>query len=380
VLWALPTWKPTRSPVTEVTLSETLIFGTILVVPIIFSSSCYFKLTSTHGAPSQFHDTGFLTAKLVFIHSVLICVLWQMWLPSLGWPWHWLGANPSPWIGVTVLLLIAAVVLVINVSSRIGYQHTLNARREMILGELRQLTTSSIGGAALIVLAFVILWEVFKNTLKTYLLLSPPAEVLSGLYRLLISGSMVIPNAKTTLWPDINVSLLEVVIGLILAGSLGILTTTLTPRGERPKFIISNALMLAEIAPIGLWMTLLVTIPGFIPFWSKATMAACLAFYPLTHTLRCLNDYPVICRLLLALEQALPFAFVGMIFGELFGGTAGLSFVATVASASLQVPEAIATSLVEFGLLAGVSTVIRCVVKHIYFSDADLKVVASTVA
>ena len=250
----------------------------------------------------------------------------------------------------------------------------------MILGELRQLTTSSIGGAALIVLAFVILWEVFKNTLKTYLLLSPPAEVLSGLYRLLISGSMVIPNAKTTLWPDINVSLLEVVIGLILAGSLGILTTTLTPRGERPKFIISNALMLAEIAPIGLWMTLLVTIPGFIPFWSKATMAACLAFYPLTHTLRCLNDYPVICRLLLALEQALPFAFVGMIFGELFGGTAGLSFVATVASASLQVPEAIATSLVEFGLLAGVSTVIRCVVKHIYFSDADLKVVASTVA
>jgi hypothetical protein len=59
-----------------------------------------------------------------------------------------------------------------------------------------------------------------------------------------------------------------------------------------------------------------------------------------------------------------------MTLSEMFGGTAGLSFVATVAGASLQVTEAVATAFVEFGLLACISIVIRLMLKHVFFSES----------
>ena len=131
------------------------------------------------------------------------------------------------------------------------------------------------------------------------------------------------------------------------------------------------ALSLSEIAPIGLWMGFLVTVPGFIAFWSKATLVACLAFYTISHTLLCFDDHAWPIRFTLAIEQALPFAFVGMIFSEMFGGTGGLAFVLAVTSSTLMVADTIATSLITFTLLVVISSALRFVVKRLLIAKLE---------
>jgi hypothetical protein len=49
VLWALPGWKAPRVFQADVAASETLVVGTIIVVPLIFISSVYFRLRSMYG-------------------------------------------------------------------------------------------------------------------------------------------------------------------------------------------------------------------------------------------------------------------------------------------------------------------------------------------
>lgn len=371
VLWGLPSWKPGNSQGANVAALETLFLGTIVVVPMIFLSSCYFTLSSIISTSGAVRNTGFKTAKLVFLHSLLVCLLWQMWIPSSGWPWYWFALTPSPFIGVAVLFLLGAVVWLLNTCARVSWPHDLDIKKSLIHWQSKHFTAKSFVGATLIVIASVLFWQLFKDGLREYLLLAPPSEVLAALYRLLVTGSTAFPQAGATIWRDLNVSLLEVTAGLALAGLIGVAFTKMLDTSERANQVLYRIASLAEVAPIGLWMILFVTIPGFITFWSKATLVGCLAFYPLISTLRCFKDYPATCRWLLALEQSMPFAFVGMIFGEMFGGTVGLSFVVAVAHATLRLTDAAAVSLLEFGLLAMISCGIRFVVKRIYLSTSQ---------
>jgi ABC-type nitrate/sulfonate/bicarbonate transport system permease component len=68
---------------------------------------------------------------------------------------------------------------------------------------------------------------------------------------------------------------------------------------------------------------------------------------------------------LLALDNALPYAFVGMLFGQLFASTAGLGFLIVVMRAEGNRTEALATSLITFGLLVVVSLALTLVAKTI---------------
>jgi ABC-type nitrate/sulfonate/bicarbonate transport system permease component len=68
----------------------------------------------------------------------------------------------------------------------------------------------------------------------------------------------------------------------------------------------------------------------------------------------------------MAIDNALPFAFVAMLFGELWAATAGLGFVMTVASATYQTNKGLAGFLITVFLLVALSTTVRWIVKRFY--------------
>jgi hypothetical protein len=188
VLWGLPSWKPSTSQVDNVTELASFITQTIAVVPMIVLSSCYFRSSSVVSEPAPDRKTGFTTAKPVLLHSLLICLLWQMWLPS-GWPWHWFNFFFGPSIGIAVLFQLGATVWFVTACARVSWQHDLDARRALIHWQSNHFTAKSFVGAILIVIACLIFWQLFKVGVTEYFLVAPPSEVLVALYRLLAQKS-----------------------------------------------------------------------------------------------------------------------------------------------------------------------------------------------
>jgi hypothetical protein len=63
--------------------------------------------------------------------------------------------------------------------------------------------------------------------------------------------------------------------------------------------------------------------PGFV-FWQKVLAVGCLTFFPFVQALWGLCKHPWPYRVLLAVDDAFPIAFVTMLFAELMAATAGL--------------------------------------------------------
>src|SRR5207237_10832254 len=96
-------------------------------------------------------------------------------------------------------------------------------------------------------------------------------------------------------------------------------------------------LPLTRIAPIVLWLlvwvTWIVSLQDFLVLWHKVIAVGCLTFFPFVQALWGLRERPLLYRVLMAIDDSLPIAFVTMCFGELYAATRGLGFIMTVASA-----------------------------------------------
>ncbi len=66
---------------------------------------------------------------------------------------------------------------------------------------------------------------------------------------------------------------------------------------------------------------------------------------------------------MVATDEALPYAFAGMFFGEAYAATAGIGFFVIVAVATSKTADAVAASFIAFIVLVGVSSVLRWIVK-----------------
>jgi ABC-type nitrate/sulfonate/bicarbonate transport system permease component len=65
----------------------------------------------------------------------------------------------------------------------------------------------------------------------------------------------------------------------------------------------------------------------------------------------------------MATDYALPIAFIAMLFAELWASTAGLGFMMTIAGATSQADKGFAGFIITAVLLAGISAVLRSIVK-----------------
>ena len=98
----------------------------------------------------------------------------------------------------------------------------------------------------------------------------------------------------------------------------------------------------------------------------------CFTTFPFVQALWSYRNLRLPLRVLVAIEEALPYAFIGMVFAEAYAATAGLGFLMIVLRAEQHIAEAIATAFITFGLLAAISFLFRFVIKRLYFSETAL--------
>ena len=189
------------------------------------------------------------------------------------------------------------------------------------------------------------------------------------------------------IWCDINISLFEVGGGLIFGGLFAFAISTVMNSSEKIERAIAKALPSAHLAPIALWpIIFFCVLPNgsstnwYRSFFSmgiggKIILVGFLTFFAFIQTLWALREVNLSQRMLIAIHDALPIAFVAMLFGELFGATAGLGFEMIVASATYQYQQGLGSFLITVLLLVTISTILRSLVRLLGWQAAQTQAI-----
>lgn len=173
----------------------------------------------------------------------------------------------------------------------------------------------------------------------------------------------MIANMEEPLWRDMGVSSQELVEGLFFIGVAAIIAAKLV------RFVADSTIRSSWFFAMAHTVFIVVAISAMpwigITHWFRAAIVAAVSFLPFVQSLWGLRDQPLVSRILLALDNALPYAFVGMLFGQMYASTAGLGFFIVVSRAQGNRTEALATSLITFGLMVAVSLTLRFAAKKV---------------
>ena len=131
-----------------------------------------------------------------------------------------------------------------------------------------------------------------------------------------------------TIWPDIRLSLLEITGGIVVSGLIGFL---IVEGLFKKKFSnrIRALLCLTAVAPVVLASQIMFWVG--IGIWQKILTITCFMCFPFMQALSSYRNLTLLNRLLTALDEAMPYAFVGMVFAEAMAATAGLGFLMIIA-------------------------------------------------
>jgi ABC-type nitrate/sulfonate/bicarbonate transport system permease component len=288
-----------------------------------------------------------------FLQASLFCLLAQVWYGA--WKWFAFSAEFNPPDGWKALAMLIALVFSINWFFRSNFILTAQNRGELLTHQLSDNNLKSLSGAILIVIVSLILWLIFTPLIEFR---SSPLDVLKAGAFLLSSGEI---------WADINVSLLEIVIGVLMGGALAFLVLTVISPVASVRNIAFQLLPAMYISPIVIWLLMFsLALHGGFNLWHKGAGIGLLTFFPFIQALWGLRNHRFFYRVLLAIDDSLPIAFVMMLFTELMAATAGLGFMMTVANATYQVDKSLVGFFITAALLVATSAGLRFTAKRLY--------------
>jgi ABC-type nitrate/sulfonate/bicarbonate transport system permease component len=223
--------------------------------------------------------------------------------------------------------------------------------------ELNLAGRSSFLGVTFLTVLWLLLWQV--TSLIWAFPYSSPFDALRETLELVSYG----------LRTDITTSLLEVVGGIFIGGSLAVAISTILDRSEKVRSVVIDLLPIAYISPIALWLLVFLFVDWLkvnhsLGYGHKIIGIGLLTFFPFVQALWGFRDQSSLYRVLVAIDHALPVAFVAMLFGELYASTAGLGFLMVVASATYQYQKGLAGFLIMVVLFVILSSVIRLTAKR----------------
>lgn len=328
---------------------------------------CYHYLVAISILGLKAGDTRNYVARETTLQILLFYLLSQIWLRY--WTWFEFAATYRPAIGVGVLITLIVLLLFINWIFRSNFE--LAAERCVtILDHRRGETWKSASGYLLFAFGFLTLW-CLVGYLRFPGLFNSPLRVVKAGYHLL---------DQSEIYLDVGVSLLELLGGFVSGGTIAVLAFALVSNEGVMRKPVVLLLPLTIISPIVVWLLSWLVIgwvfPGsvLIVRWHNVIAVGFLIFFPFVQALWGLRDRPVLCRILLAIDNALPIAFVAMLFGELWAATAGLGFMMTVASATSQFDKRLAGFLIVVALLAGISTTLKWIAGSLYNSQNPARI------
>ena len=322
--------------------------------------TCYYYIAARSSLGLHGNHAWTYAAREAILQALLIALISQLWFPH--WQWftftHFMKVGP----GFKVFAALIGLIGLINWCFRSNFEVTANRRAAIRSQEidgkaaqdLNRLQTSAIYEFTLVAVACLVIW-LFLGT------------ALTAAYNLFLQAEI---------WGDIGLSLLEVIGGIVLGGLAGQGMFVLLSHKAGFRKLMFPLLQLTHISAIVLWLIVFVVWlnwfeqnrSNFIYFWHKVIAVGCLTFFTLFQALWGFRDRPIFYRILLAIDDALPIAFVAMVFGEAYAATQGLGFLIVVASATQQSDRAIAGCLVTFALMVGLSFVLRWTARKLYSS------------
>lgn len=323
--------------------------------------SCYHYIGARSLLGLAAREAWTYAAREAILQALFISLISQLY----GEHWRWFGFSilQKPGMGLEVFVTLAALVTFINWCCRYDFvvcaQRHVTIRLKPIEGSDWKCNIDFIAGA----IVCLAIWQLcsvspihFPKT-SAYEALSAAGDLLSG----------------SDIWGDIRLSLLEVIGGILFGGAVALGLFVLLSGKAILNNLVLPLLPATNISAVVVWQIVGVLWfqwfgTGFLGYWHKAIAVACLSFFPLVQILWGLGEKPLIYRILIAIDDALPIAFIAMIFGEAWAATKGLGFTVIVTNATGRGATAIAGLLVTFALMAGLSFTLRWVVKRLYSS------------
>lgn len=348
-----------------------ILFATPAAFALTFAAAmlcgCYHYLAAISILGLESRETRTYVAQEITLQILLFYLLSQIWLRY--WNWLEFAATYQPATGLGALITLTALLFFINWIFRSNFDLTAE-RRGTILKHFHGETWKSACGFLLFAFSFLIFW-CLVGCLRFPGLFNSPLRVVEAGYDLVEQGEI---------YRDVGVSLLELLGGTVLGGSLAILVIALVSADSVIKKAFFLLLPLSNISPIVLWLFSWVAVgwilpaPRFLDYWHKVIAVGCLTFFPFVQALRGVRDRPMLYRILLAIDNALPVAFVAMCYGEMYAATAGLGFMMVVASATSQFDKGLAGFLVAVVLLTGLSSILRWTAGRLHFAEINTSV------
>lgn len=359
IYWPLPIWPP-RDGYEVVSI----FWAWTASVAALALFNCYHYLAARFSPGREWTQDRIRLTRASILHALFVSLISQIWLGGYGWGWFRFPRVEIA-LGYASLIFLLALLFLFEIIFRRNFDVTADDRGVVLVKELVNRSWRSLLGAVLLTLLCLLLWHLLLPVLPGYLLISSPLEVAKGFYLTLIKGTNISPMDET-IWSHLSVSLIEVLGGLILSGGAALLV--LKGSSIYPTFR-SRALQLLPLTYV---------VPIILPFflnhwiglagiWQTVMAVACLSFFPFVQVLWGLRERTLLCRIFMAVDEALPFAFVAMLFGEGISALAGLGFFALVARDTGHVAEGLTASLITLVLLVGLSSTLRAVVKWRYF-------------
>ena len=282
----------------------------------------------------------------VIIHGILIALVLDMSVSAELW-FVYPGKTP---ISYAVSIALAAIILLIHRASGHTFDQAAADRGAILVEELKYDNWSSLWGAAALIVTCFVAWQARAGLEFS----TSPIEVLVALRASASGGELL---------GDISVSLAEIVVGLVLSGGVAAFLVFVSGRAARLK----GLLQLAQVAPIALLPDIFGLFQMSLYKWSIAC-AAVFCFYPFARALWGLRSETILCRTLLALDEALPYGAAAIVYGEAMNATGGLGFMIVVAGATSQTAKGLAGFLTLLLLVATLSTLLRWLANGAYYS------------
>ncbi|HET8669434.1 MAG TPA: hypothetical protein VFM05_02055 [Candidatus Saccharimonadales bacterium] len=321
--------------------------------------ACYYYIAARSSLGLRLSDAWIYTAREALLQALLVCLLSQLWVSH--WQWSSFTTFMKVGPGFKVFATLVGLMGFINWCFRSDFQLMANTHAAILSQELeskKRLSFNCFQASA-----------IYRLTLLATV----------SLLFYLSFGSIL----NNQIWRDMVLSLLEVIGGIVSGGLVGQGVFVLLSRKAGLRKLVFPLLPLMHISAIALWLIVFVVWlnwfrpanSSFLYFWHKIIAVGCLTFFPLVQSLWGFRDRPIWYRVLIAIHEALPIAFVAMFFGEAYGATQGVGFLAVVASPTQQSDKAIAICFLTFVLMVGLSVLLRSAVITLYSSEKTAQAV-----
>lgn len=262
-------------------------------------------------------------AKCTILRALLFCLFTQV-RSQTGWIQLF---NQEPGVDVIFSAMIALTVFLffLNQLLRYNFHDNTRAYASILKAELTMKKSVSFLLLVAISLLCFVLWQLAGEYLRTKLAGNTALGVFGWLSHLVTGGY---ENVAGNLGKDFFISSLEIWGGVFVSGGLSFFLAKVLSNESIVARLIAYVVSITFVTPI--------ILPMLLPFFginrvgdfSLSTMIsiAGLTLFPSSKVVWALRDCHGPVAAIVGFKVALPFAYVAMLVGELYGAVAGLGF------------------------------------------------------